>query len=248
MRDSQDENIFRPESAGKIEKIDRAIKIANSNFQVKPKTYISANVAKAPKEEAFDENSPQALSGKTRERIRFRALQSGQWFKRFQELVQYQAKHGHCHVPQRNRPENVPLARWVKRQRYQYKLKKENKHSTLTEERKESLDQLGFVWRRSHGAMWEDHLAELRAFSELHGQCNLPKDYPQYRVLATWVKSQRRQYKLFLKGQKTSMMTTERAMKLTEIGFDWNPWKGDRKLNNWDDVSASSESSSSLYI
>jgi predicted deacetylase len=96
--------------------------------------------------------------------------------------------------------------------------------------------------------MWEDRLAELRTFSEMHGQCNLPKDYPQNRVLATWVKNQRRQYKLFLKEQKTSMMTTERVMKLTEIGFDWNPRKGDRKLNNSDDISASSESSSSLYI
>jgi hypothetical protein len=139
-------------------------------------------------------------------------------------LAQHQAQYGHCQIPH-NWPEKLPIAQWVKRQRYQYKLREDGKHSTLTDERKESLDQLGFIWR-SHGAMWEDHrLAELRAFSDAHGHCNVPIDYPQNRALGIWVKGQRRQYMLFLKSQSQSTMTAEQVLKLNGLGFDWNPRK-----------------------
>jgi len=38
--------------------------------------------------------------------------------------------------------------------------------------------------------------------------------------LATWVKCQRRQYKLFCQG-RASNMTQERIVMLEEIGFEW---------------------------
>ena len=48
-----------------------------------------------------------------------------QWEERYQELVEFRKKFGHCLVPHNWEP-NRALAQWVKRQRYQYKLKMKN--------------------------------------------------------------------------------------------------------------------------
>ena len=40
-----------------------------------------------------------------------RPLKSGKWFEKYQELIQYKAKYGHCQVPH-NWPGNVTLAQW----------------------------------------------------------------------------------------------------------------------------------------
>ena len=47
--------------------------------------------------------------------IHFRSYQSDQWLERFQDLVEFKAKHGHCLVPH-NYPPNQQLAQWTKRQ------------------------------------------------------------------------------------------------------------------------------------
>jgi hypothetical protein len=64
--------------------------------------------------------------------------------------------------------ENPPLARWVKRQRYQYKLKIESKQSTMTDERIIMLENIGFIWD-SHAAAWEEKLMELKEYTQLRG-------------------------------------------------------------------------------
>jgi hypothetical protein len=74
----------------------------------------------------------------------------------------------------------------------QFKLRHQGKHTTLTEERMQSLNDLGFVWS-SHGAIWDDRLEELQRYNETHGHCNVPKNYPDNKGLAVWVKCQRRQ-------------------------------------------------------
>lgn len=129
-----------------------------------------------------------------KKRGRFRPLKSGQWFQRFQELVEYKERFGSCHVPH-NWEHNVRLAQWVKRQRYQYTLREDGKHSTLTDDRKEALDDIGFVWS-SHTAVWLDRLEELRQFKKQFGHSNVPKNYPANKALAVWIKSQRRQVRL----------------------------------------------------
>ena len=76
---------------------------------------------------------------------------------------------------------------WVKRQRYQYKLKKEGKHSNMTNEREEALNRLGFVWD-SHAVFWEERFNELKAFRDTHGHCNVPTKLPDNPQLAIWGK------------------------------------------------------------
>lgn len=149
---------------------------------------------------------------------RFRPYQAGQWSEKFEELCQYRDKMGHCLVPH-TFSENLALARWVKRQRYQYKLMVEGKSSTMTQDRVEALEDIGFVWD-SQGAAWGDRLHELRIFKEEFMHCNVPSNYCENPRLATWIKCQRRQYKLYQEG-KPSNMTPQRIHELERLGFEW---------------------------
>jgi hypothetical protein len=150
------------------------------------------------------------------------AYQSRLWQEKFQELLQFCQDYGHICVPS-HWPQNASLAQWVKRQRYQYKLRQAGQYSTMTDERESALEQLGFVWD-SHSAFWEERLNELRAFREEHGHSNVPTKWPESPQLAVWAKCQRRQYKLYLTyGAKRSNMTLERFTKLVNVRFVFNP-------------------------
>jgi hypothetical protein len=149
---------------------------------------------------------------------RFRPYQAGQWAEKFEELCEYRHNMGHCLVPH-TYGENLPLARWVKRQRYQYKLMVEGKQSTMTDERVTALEDIGFVWD-SQGAAWAERLNELAEFRKIYMHCNVPSNYSENSQLATWVKCQRRQYKLHVEG-KASNMTPLRISSLENMGFEW---------------------------
>ena len=100
--------------------------------------------AKATPVAATDEDESKAGADAISEADRFRSYQSGQWSTRFRELCEYKEKNGHCLVPH-NFSENLALARWVKRQRCQYRRMKEGQHSTSSDDRKKALDDIGFV-------------------------------------------------------------------------------------------------------
>jgi hypothetical protein len=143
-----------------------------------------------------------------------------QWNQRYNELVEFHKELKHCLVPL-NWTRNVSLAHWVKRQRYQFRVKREGKHSTMTAERQAALEKLGFVWD-SHAAGWEERWNELSEFKQRFGHTNVPKNFPECPQLAVWVKCQRRQFKLSSEG-KSSNMTQERAQRLAALGFVFNP-------------------------
>eukprot|EP00522_Entomoneis_paludosa_P004392 CAMPEP_0172472424 /NCGR_PEP_ID=MMETSP1065-20121228/68318_1 /TAXON_ID=265537 /ORGANISM="Amphiprora paludosa, Strain CCMP125" /LENGTH=1017 /DNA_ID=CAMNT_0013230559 /DNA_START=356 /DNA_END=3407 /DNA_ORIENTATION=- len=214
------------------------------------------------------------------------------WNERFQELREFKAKMGHCNVPHSYKI-NAPLARWVKRQRHQYRIlmqryqeQEENQNekerrqrqntrevailesqellpmstlvrltssgasstattnlissrsptssgvttrstpaalaapiSSLTPERIEALQDLGFVWD-VYRDCWQDKIGELRAYKEKHSNCDVPCRYAENPQLAIWVKCQRRQYKLYTEGRPSSI-TLERIRELEQMGFCW---------------------------
>ena len=149
---------------------------------------------------------------------RFRPYQEKQWQEQFQELLKFKEKHGHCLVPH-TFEENQTLSRWVKRQRYQYKLMKENKVTTMTNSRVVQLEDVGFVWD-SHAAAWQERLGELEDYLKTHGDVHVPSNYPENPQLATWVKCQRRLYRRLCKGEACNI-TLERIAILNTLGFDW---------------------------
>ena len=152
-------------------------------------------------------------------KVRFRSHQAESWMEKYEELLDFRLKSGHCLVPNQY-SENPSLAEWVKRQRYQYKLKGMGKHSSMSDDRVIALEKLGFVWN-SHDAVWEERLKELKLYKNVFGNTNVPSKYEANPQLAIWIKRQRRQFK-FLTESKPSTMTQSRVEKLREINFSWS--------------------------
>jgi Helicase associated domain len=88
----------------------------------------------------------------------------------------------------------------------------------MTTERLELLNSVNFIWD-SHDVNWREKLDLLVEFRNVQGHCNVPSNFLDKR-LATWIKCQRRQYKLYWDG-KPSAMTPERIFELEKVGFEW---------------------------
>jgi len=144
------------------------------------------------------------------------------WKLRYKELLEFGMKNGHVNVPH-TFPENKQLARWVKRQRIQYKRFKEGKlpliYLSLNQERIDKLELVGFVWD-SHELTWRENLDALKDFHAEFGHCNVSMGYKANKQLGIWVKTQRRQYKLFQEGKRSSI-DSNRVKVLNEMGFEW---------------------------
>merc|ERR1712238_196402 len=67
------------------------------------------------------------------------------WMARFLELAEFKKKHGHTKVPH-NFPDSPKLAEWQKFQRQQYKKYEKGQESSLTQDRVDRLNKLGFIW------------------------------------------------------------------------------------------------------
>jgi hypothetical protein len=142
------------------------------------------------------------------------------WDYRLSELADYRKLHGHCKVPKKY-SENAKLGMWVATQKYQYSLHLKGKTSAMTLLRIEELESLGFEWGGRHATCtWDYRLSELADYRKVHGHCNVPQKYNENAKLGTWVATQRRQYRLHLKG-KTSAITLPRIEALERLGFEW---------------------------
>lgn len=111
----------------------------------------------------------------------------------------------------------------------------------LTEERKEKLDKMGFVWSlRSKRAEehWEYMFAELMAYKEEFGHCMVPSRFEKNLRLGKWVEFQRYEYTKLSRAKEACLkgnidaeqlhskslgirLTGERIQRLEEIGFEW---------------------------
>lgn len=70
------------------------------------------------------------------------------WKVRYAELITYKNQFGDTLVPYKY-PPNIQLGRWVSVQRYMYNELKKGKKSSMTPDRIEMLDLIGFVWDAS---------------------------------------------------------------------------------------------------
>lgn len=150
---------------------------------------------------------------------RFKEFHEKKWNEQLEDLRNFKLKFGHCLVPH-TFDENPHLARWVKRQRRQYKLMQEgDSASTMTPERVEVLTNEGFVWD-SHETVWMERFNQLQKFVQEYGHFKISKQSIELRPLTSWIKCQKRQYKLLKEG-KPSSLTKDRMMMLNSIGFNW---------------------------
>jgi hypothetical protein len=70
------------------------------------------------------------------------------------------------------------------------------------------------VWNTSI-SWWEERYAELEAYKQVHGHCNVPQKYTETPGLGQWVHRQREEYLI-------GNLNFERKSKLDQIGFVWN--------------------------
>mmetsp|Transcript_5662 Transcript_5662/g.16768 ORF Transcript_5662/g.16768 Transcript_5662/m.16768 type:complete len:597 (-) Transcript_5662:558-2348(-) len=122
------------------------------------------------------------------------------WSQRYDELVLYKQRHGHCFVDPKT---HKALSAWSKRQRHQYVRKQEGRPSTLTEERERKMNDLDFAWD-AHEAVWEQRFQELVQFRAQHGHVDVPGKYAANRQLGIWVKCQRKAYAVDQRKAKSS--------------------------------------------
>lgn len=106
--------------------------------------------------------------------------------------------------------------------RRQYKLLMQGKKSFMSQRQVLELESLGFVWSLVDQVPWEDRFREMQTFKVKHGDCNVPRNYPDNPQLGQWISTQRVQFRLLAEGKRTAM-TLDRAQLLESEGFIWGP-------------------------
>ena len=89
-------------------------------------------------------------------------------FNKNEELRLYKRNHGHTNVPSKD---ESSLGGWVRTQRKTYKLKMEGRYSTMTDERVEALNKLGFDWAPGRGHGGEESKINKNWSRYLEGEC-----------------------------------------------------------------------------
>lgn len=134
-----------------------------------------------------------------------------------EKLQAYKEDHGDCMVDSSCMDQE--LLGFVQNVRAQHRKWKKGESSTLNEDRRQLLDDLGFVWS-VQSAVWEQQFEQLLKFKSEFGHSNVPANYTD-SSLYRFVVVQRRDYKLLQSGE-SKRMTPERQGKLESIGFAWN--------------------------
>ncbi|GFH61705.1 hypothetical protein CTEN210_18181 [Chaetoceros tenuissimus] len=179
-------------------------------------------------------NKDQFLASSVAGRFGDNFYYSLKWLDKLEELYEYKKQYKHCNVPAKY--ENQTLYKWVQMQRSHYKISK------ISEERKQMLNAIGFNWTAvspkeigtmtrvftpARRAKWDGKFQELYEHKSKHGHCNVPtKKYggdtnhsPSTFQLGNWVRYQRTQYSLMLKGLANNL-TKDQIQQLDSIGFN----------------------------
>ena len=140
------------------------------------------------------------------------------WDVRFDQLVEYKDKYGHCNISTLD-GDNKQLGQWVHTQRTTYNKGK------LPDEKINRLEGIGFSWaggvsrgrrvlgRGKPSVGWDERFKELVQFKDKNRHCNVPRKYPK---LGSWVKDQRQLY-------KKNKLLPDQIKLLKGIGFSLSP-------------------------
>ena len=145
------------------------------------------------------------------------------WEHGFSMLQQFKAREGHFRAPKGHKEEGFALGTWIQNQR--------NTKEALSAERRQRLDDLGFVWDPLTEA-WEEGFKKLQQFKDREGHCRVPQNHKEDGyVLGSWLGTQRRVKKA---------LSVERRQRLEDLGFVWDPlteaWEeGFKKLQQFKD-------------
>jgi uncharacterized protein YbgA (DUF1722 family) len=146
------------------------------------------------------------------------------WHQQYEKLVEFKRKNGHCIVT-RGYKEDKSLGYWVSKQR------RFHTNNTMQPDRKELLDEIGFVWKADNDLAvwradrtaahvpdedkkWHQHYEKLVEFKQKNDHCIVPQGYKEDKAFGVWVARQR----TFNTKKK---MRQDRKELLDELGFVW---------------------------
>jgi len=132
-------------------------------------------------------------------------LQDAKWSRMFSKLEEFIGTNPGC-LPSRYHGE-TELERWALEQRRLYR------EGRIDDGRKRSLEKIGFLWD-VQDAVWNRMFTTLVQYERTHGNCEVPRRWPENATLGNWVVQQR-----FLK--KRGKLYVERVTQLNRIGFLW---------------------------
>lgn len=153
------------------------------------------------------------------------------WVDRVHELVEYREHHGNTMVPKRYQ-ENPALGNWVNKQRVLYRKYCANETPcSLTKEKIDILNQIGFVWDGKQTATegntgttvkqesaWWKRLEELQEhYSSNNSLESLPPS------LSRWIRQQRQEYEKFQGSDKECKLDKQKLDALNDVDPKW--WK-----------------------
>ena len=129
------------------------------------------------------------------------------WLANFHRLMIFKEVMGHTRVPARWN-KNPELSRWVHGHR--------SPKSKTPDYFRRMLDAIGFEWKlrdRSPNTAWDHRYAQLVAYRQRFGDCDVPAKWAEDKALGSWVSTQR---------LNKTMLTDAHIKKLDKLGFDWD--------------------------
>ena len=128
-----------------------------------------------------------------------------QWEKNFEYLSEFHRKNGHSLVAAKHVESGFQLGNWVHHQRA---LK-----PTLTQEKIERLNSIGFIWDPLQ-LQWEEGFNLLFEFFRREGHCRVEREHVEngYK-LGNWVSQQRK---------KKDKLCAENIARMNSLGFIWD--------------------------
>ena len=143
--------------------------------------------------------------------------------ERFNDLMSFKAKYGHCNVSKRG--ENASLGHWCYKLRGSYKKIQNNQkpNRKLSDEQIQRLNDAGFNWSlRKVGPGFDERFNELMAFKAKYGHCDVSHTGEDVS-LGKWCSDLRGSYKKIQNNQKPrTKLSDAQIRRLNDAGFKWS--------------------------
>jgi hypothetical protein len=142
---------------------------------------------------------------------------------RFNDLMAFKAKYGHCHVSHRG--EDSSLGQWCTHLRGSYKKIQNHQKPKikLSDEQIQRLNDAGFKWSLKKAVLsFDDRFNDLMAFKAKYGHCDVSQ-VGEDPSLGHWCSAQRVSYNKMQHNQKPRTKLSEaQIQRLNDAGFKWS--------------------------
>ena len=129
------------------------------------------------------------------------------WEEMFVALTAYKQTYGNCNV-RKKWIQNPALAVWVVKNRMEFR------KGILPDEHSQRLNELGFAWE-PFASVWDELFTALSTYKQKHGDCNVPREWPDNPKLGKWCAHQRT-------AHQNGKLPDDRIQHLEGLGFAWN--------------------------